>query len=295
MLALLRSHGCRFANVFLQLICLSPVCAFAGGPKYVAGTSFFNAANLGQPIHWAGGQVGYFVDQGALSATVSNQQATAMVDTAAAMWSAVPTAAVTLTDMGPLAEDVSGGNIGVANGQITAPADVTPGAASFPLAVIYDADGSVIDAIFGTGASQPTSCQLNGVWTWLDNIRPDTTVAHGVILLNGLCATTPAMVEMMSYEVERAFGRALGLDYAQVNPTALTGELPGGTAGWPVMEPLSGVCSQGGGACIPNPSQLRYDDMAALNRMYPVTAANLSGFSGKKITAANTVSIQGTI
>jgi len=295
LLALLRSHGCRFANVFLQLICLSPVCAFAGGPKYVAGTSFFNAANLGQPIHWAGGQVGYFVDQGALSATVSNQQATAMVDTAAAMWSAVPTAAVTLTDMGPLAEDVSGGNIGVANGQITAPADVTPGAASFPLAVIYDADGSVIDAIFGTGASQPTSCQLNGVWTWLDNIRPDTTVAHGVILLNGLCATTPAMVEMMSYEVERAFGRALGLDYAQVNPTALTGELPGGTAGWPVMEPLSGVCSQGGGACIPNPSQLRYDDMAALNRMYPVTAANLSGFSGKKITAANTVSIQGTI
>jgi len=90
-------------------------------------------------------------------------------------------------------------------------------------------------------------------------------------------------------------GRILGLDYAQVNPTALTGELPGGTQGWPVMQPLSGVCSESGGECIPNPTVLRYDDIAALNRIYPITAQNLASFPSKQLTAPNTVSIQGTI
>jgi hypothetical protein len=274
---------------------LVPAVAFAGGPKYVAGASYFNPAALGQPVHWPAGQVKYYVDRGALSDSVSNQQATAMVDAAAALWSEVSTAGVTLTDEGSLNEDVNGSNIVVTNGQITAPADVTPTAASYPVGVIYDADGSVIDAIFGTGASKPTSCQNNGVWTFLDNINPDAAAAHGIILLNGLCATNSSMLEMMSYEVERAFGRILGLDFAQVNPAALTAELPGGTAGWPVMEPLSGVCTESGGACIPNPNVLRYDDIAALNRIYPITAQNLGSFPGKHSTAANTVSIQGTI
>jgi hypothetical protein len=295
-LALVSSHSHRpHALLPALLLLLIPASASAGGPKYVAGVSSFNPAALGQPIHWSGGQLNYSVDQGPLSATVSNQQATAMVDAAAALWSAVPTAAVTLTDMGPLNEDVNGANIAVTNGQITAPADVTPAAAAYPLGVIYDADGSVIDADFGAGASQPTSCQNNGVFTWLDNVNPDATIAHGIILLNGLCATTPDLVEMMSYQLERAFGRVLNLDYAQVNPTALTDELPGGTAGWPVMQPLGGVCGTAGGECIPNPAVLRYDDISALNRVYPVTAQNQASFPGKQITASNTVSIQGTL
>ena len=201
---------------------LAPLTAWAGGPKYVAGTSFFNPGVVGQPIHWAGGQLHYFVDQGALSSSVSNQQATAMVDAAAAVWSAVPTAGVTLTDRGALNEDVNGSNIAASNGQITNPYDVTPQATGYPLGVIYDADGSVIDAIFGKGASQPNSCQNNGVYVWLDNVNPDATIAHGLILLNGLCATNANLLEMMSFELERAFGRILGLDYAQVNPGALT-------------------------------------------------------------------------
>jgi hypothetical protein len=277
------------------LLLLAPAAVQAGGPKYVAGVSFFNPGVLGQPVHWAGGQVNYYVDRGPLNASISNQQATAMVDAAAALWSAVPTAGVTLTDMGSLNEDVSGANIVAVNGAITQPADVTPAAASYPLGIIYDADGSVIDAIFGVGASDPTGCQNNGVWVWMDNINPDTTIAHGIILLNGLCATNSNLTEMMSYELERAFGRILGLDYAQVNLTALVDETPGGTDGWPIMQPLSGVCTQSGGQCIPEPSILHYDDIAALNRIYPISAQNLASFPGKELTAANTVSIQGTV
>jgi hypothetical protein len=274
----------------------------------VAGVSYFNPAVLGQPIHWAGGQVNYYVDQGPLSSTVTNQQATAMVDAAAALWSAVPTAAVTLTDKGPLNEDVSGANIVVSGtnftvtgeqlaqlGQIAQPADVTPSATNYPLGIIYDADGSVIDALFGTGASDPTSCQYNGVWMWFDNINPDATIAHAIILLNGLCATNTNMLNMMSFELERAFGYILNLDYAQVNPGALQNEEAGGTQGWPIMQPISGVCGSTGGLCIPEPFVLHFDDIAALNRIYPITAANLASFPGKELTAANTVSIQGAV
>ena len=283
-------------SVALLLMALAPAMAFAGGPKYVAGVSFFNPSVLGQPLHWSGGRVSYYVDQGPLNRTVTNQQATAMVDAAAALWSAIPTAGVTLVDQGPLHEDVNGSNIEVnASGQITAPADVTPGAIGYPLAVIYDADGSVIDDIFGATSSEPESCQNSGVFVWMDNLNPDATFAHGVILLNGLCATSAGLLEMMSFELERAFGRILGLDYSLVNPGALTNGEAGGAEGWPVMQPLSGACGASGGDCIPDPAVLRYDDIAALNRIYPITTANLSSFPGKELTAANTISIQGVI
>jgi hypothetical protein len=276
----------------LSLALLAPSIALAGGPKYVAGVSFFNPAVLGQPVHWSGGQVHYYVDQGPLNSTVTNQQATAMVDAAAAIWSAVPTAGVTLTNMGPLNEDVSGSNIAATNGQITQPADVTPSAATYPLDIIYDADGSVIDAIFGTGASDPISCENNGVWFWLDNINPDATVAHAIILLNGLCATNTKLLATMSFELERAFGRILGLDYTQVNSNSLN---PSGTLGQPVMQPFGASCGPAGGLCVPNSAQLAYDDIAALNRIYPINAINQAAFPLKQLTAPNTVSILGTI
>jgi len=277
------------------LLVLAPLGAFAGGPKYVAGVSYFNPGVVGQPVRWAGGRVDYYVDRGPLNSTVTNRQATAMVDAAAALWSAIPTAGVTLVDRGSLREDVNGTNIAASDGTITRPADVTPAATSHPLGVIYDETGAVIDTIFGGGVSQPTSCEDNGVLVWMDNIAPDATIAHGIILLNGRCATDTYLLAMMSYELERAFGRILNLDYAQVNPGALENGEVGGTLGWPVMEPESGVCGPHGGDCIPFPGVLRWDDIAALSRIYPITAKNQADFPGKTITAEHTVSIRGTI
>jgi len=289
------SHRTSLCRLALVLLLLGPMTARAGGPKFVAGVSTFNPAVLGQPAHWSGGQVNYYVDQGPLSSTVTNQQATAMVDAAVALWSAVPTAGVMLTDNGSLNEDVNGANIAAANQVITAPADVTPSSTGYPVGIIYDADGSVIDAIFGTGSSAPTSCQFNGVLFWIDNFNTDATIAHAIMILNGRCASSAAMLDMMSFEVERAFGRILGLDYSQVNPGAVASGDLSQPLGWPVMQPISGVCGPTGGDCIPNPTVLRSDDIAALNRIYPITAGNLASFPGKMLTAPNTVSIQGTI
>ncbi len=289
------SNNLRSAFMTCALV-LATAPSFAGGPRYIAGATYFNPAALGQPLHWSHGQVNYYVDQGPLSATVSNKQAVTMVDAAAALWGSAPTAAVLLTNQGQLNEDVSGANMQVNSvGQIIAPSDATPSATSFPVAVIFDADGSVINAIYGPTASQPDACQNNAVYVWLDSFNPDATFAHGAILLNGLCATSAAMLQMMSFELERAFGRILGLDFSQINPGALTNGNPEAALGWPIMQPLSGACGANGGACVPNPSTLSYDDIAALSRLYPVTTINATNFSGKQISAANTISIQGTV
>ncbi|MFP5276524.1 MAG: IPT/TIG domain-containing protein [Acidobacteriota bacterium] len=268
---------------------------YAGGPRAIAGVSSFDPAVVGHPVVWPNGQVRYYVDQGPLSASISNRQAVAMVDAAAALWNAIPTAAIALADSGPLNEDVSGVNIlADSAGKITAPSDVTSSATAYPVAVIFDQDGAVIDALFGATASQPTSCQDNAAFVWADNITPEATYAHAVILLNGRCADAEGM-DRMQFEVERAFGQVLGLDFSQVNPGADRNGEPGGTDGWPVMQPLSGLCGSSGGVCISTPSALRFDDVAAASRLYPVTAANQAGFPGKQITAANTISIQGTV
>lgn len=266
----------------------------AGGPKYIAGVSYFDAGVRGNPVVWAGGRVTYFVDQGELNSSIRHDEAVAMVDAAAALWNGVSTAAVQLTDGGSLAEDVSGSNAAATGGVLTAPADVLSTATSIPVAVIFDADGSVIDTIYGSGASDPTSCEFDGVRAWIDNFTIRATIAHGVILVNGLCATTSMQVEMIQFELERAFGRLMGLDYSQVNPGATSDENDK-RLGWPVMQPLSGQCGNSGGECIPNSTVLRYDDIAALSRLYPVTSTNVGSFSGKVLTAANTLSIRGTI
>lgn len=273
---------------------LSAAMVFGGGPRLVAGSTYFQPGVMGQPLHWANGQLTYYVDQGPMSPTVSNQQGVAMVDAAAALWSAVPTAGVKLSNGGSLNEDVNGTNV-VAQSQLFAqPSDVAPSATAYPVGVVFDADGSVMNQLFNADVSDPATCEYSGVTVWTDNYRPDATVAHAVILVNGRCADTPGHLQMLGFLLERAFGQVLGLGFAQVD----AGSLPSGMwdrSSMPVMQPYAGDCGPTGGACIPNPGRLSFDDIAELNRLYPITAQNLANFPGKVLTAENTVSIDGVI
>jgi len=54
---------------WLFALLLMPALAVAGGPKYIAGVSYFDPGVMGQPVHWARGQVNYYVDRGPLSET----------------------------------------------------------------------------------------------------------------------------------------------------------------------------------------------------------------------------------
>ena len=191
--------------------------AYAGGPRYVAGTAYFDPAALGKPIVWANGQLRYYTDLGDLSASVNQAQANSMIAAAAAVWNAVPTAAVNIASGGSLAEDVSGANVSSSGNTLTLPADIQSGDTARPIAIVYDEDGSVINAFFGPGASDPTMCQQNGVFTFDDNLSPSGNIVHALVILNGLCATTSDNLAVLQYQLVRAFGRVLGLDWSQVN------------------------------------------------------------------------------
>ncbi|HKO12819.1 MAG TPA: hypothetical protein VJV22_12670 [Acidobacteriaceae bacterium] len=227
--------------------------AMAGGPRYVAGSSFFDAAVAGQPVVWANGQVRYFTDPGDLSAQVNNSQANAMVAQAAAVWNGVTTAAVSIQRGGSLAESVDA-VLPAGATAVDLPADLQPGATATPVGVVFDGNGSVIDALYGSGASSPLACQSNGVMTVVDNFSTSGNLLHALIIVNGLCGTNATQIANLQYQLVRGFGRVLGLDWSQANEAmfATNRITDDGLAGWPVMHPMERLCNASGGTCMPN-------------------------------------------
>src|SRR5580692_4644076 len=60
--------------------------AHAGGPKSVAGSTYFNSSSMGQPVTWSLGQVNYYTDQGDLSPILPNAAANSFVASAFSQW-----------------------------------------------------------------------------------------------------------------------------------------------------------------------------------------------------------------
>lgn len=270
--------------------------AFAGGPRWVTGTSYFSQP--GVQVAWANGQVLYFTDQGPLSASVDNATANAMVAAAAAPWNGVLYSMVNISAAGTLAEDVNGSNTYAGANGVVFPDDVLSTNTAEPLAIIYDADGSVTDAMLGQGASGPESCWQNGVTESVDNMRQDGAIVHAHLVLNGRCTGSGEQQLQMRYQLERMFGRVLGLDWSQLNDNVFTGTPTPKLAderNWPLMHPIDIRCGPYAYQCMVDPFTLRMDDRAALARLYPVTWRNASQFPGKKDIYANSIGIIGKV
>jgi hypothetical protein len=255
------------------MVLLFAATAIAGGPEYVAGSSFFNSSAMGQPLTWSQGQVNYYTDRGDLSPILPNTAANAFVASAFLQWGSVSGAAITVTGVGQLAEDVSGSNIAVdSNGTVTAPADITPAATQTPVGVVYDYDGSVTDALLGAGAGAASQCFWNAVYGGPDNLNTSANFLHALVVINGQCALQPAQLTDVEYRLVRVLGNVLGLGWSQVNVNVTTGN-PHPTAddyaGFPVMHYMDSVNCVPITVCYPNPYQLAPDDIAALSRLYP--------------------------
>ena len=294
----------RLRNPVHRILVLLVLCqlSHAGGPGYVAGVSSFNVGTKGTPVLWVQGAINYYTDQGSLSPLLPGPSADAFVADAFSRWTSIPTAAVSATRAGQLAEDVSGVNVAASgSGPISMPADILPTAVGEPVSIVYDADGAVTDALLGDGASGSLYCFSNGAFGGSDNLGADAHLLHALVILNGNCAQTSAQLPDMKYHLVRVLGRVLGLDWSQVNLNAITGH-PTPTladyAGFPLMHAVDPVACVPITRCYPagvDPTQPKMDDQAALSRLYPITAQNLASFSGKQIFSANTVRIHGTV
>lgn len=289
------------AAVIVALVCILLLLilvqlARAGGPKYVAGTSFFDPAAKGVPLNWAAGVVDYYTDQGDLSPLLQHAAADSLVATAFDRWASVPTAALAANLRGQLAEDVNGTNMTSGGGVITMPADVQPTATDKPVAIVYDTDGAVTDALLGTGASG--LCFSNGTFGGVDNFTNDGHFSHALVIMNGICAQSSSQIPDLQYQLVRVLGRILGLDWSQVNVNAITGT-PHPTsqdyAGFSIMHAIDPISCVPVSLCYANPDQPKMDDRAAISRLYPITPANQSSFPGKQLFAANTARIHGKV
>ena len=176
------------AGAILFLIALVEI-ARAGGPQYVAGVSYFDNGLAGKPVTWANGTITYYTDLGNLSPLLTGTDADAFVADAFSRWTSISTAAVSAARGGQLAEDVSGANVLFnADRTISMPIDIQPSATNRPVAIVYDADGAVTDALIGTGAS--TDCFTNATFGGIDAFTTDGHFAHALVILDGKCATT---------------------------------------------------------------------------------------------------------
>jgi hypothetical protein len=292
--------------IALGIVMLCAGLARGGGPEYVAGSSYFNASAMGQPLTWSMGQVNYYTDQGDLSPILPNAAANALVASAFAQWSSVSIAAVTAAAAGQLAEDVNGSNIVVdASGTITAPVDITPAATQTPVGVVYDYDGSVTDALLGTGAGDVSQCFWNAVYGGTDNYSAGANFLHALVVINGQCALQSSQLTDVEYRLVRVLGGVLGLGWSQMNLNVITGNppaTPDDYAGFPVMHYLDPLSCVPITVCYSSPYQLAPDDMAALARLYPASPSsatariygsvyfvNYEGSSGQPMQGVNVV------
>ena len=283
----------------IGIVLLFALTSRAGGPKLVAGSSYFDPSTTGQPLVWPGGLITYYTDQGDLSPILPNASANSFVAGAFGVWTSVPTAALAASSGGSLAEDVNGSNVTVnSDGTISMPADIQPTATGTPVGIVYDYDGSVTDALLGQGAGDAGECFFNAVFGGDDNFGTFATYQHALIVINGQCVQQSSQLNDVEYRLVRAIGNVLGVGWSQLNVNVITGS-PHPTAddyaGFPVMhfsDPMNCVPIT---RCYANPYQLSMDDTAATSRLYPVTAQNQSGFPGKKIFASTTARIHGSV
>lgn len=288
----------------LRLCCsaalvLTTVVCHAGGPKHVAGTSYFDPTVTGQALVWPQGNISYFTDQGDLSPILPNASANNFVATAFSQWTGFPTAALAAARGGQLAEDISGSNVILnADGTIAMPLDVQPSATGTPIGIVYDYDGSVTDALIGAGAGGSGQCFWNAVYGGTDNFGTLATYQHALIVINGQCAQQSSQLADVEYRLVRVIGGVLGVGWSQLNLNVQTGNPAPGSddyAGFPVMHFSDPGACVPITACYPNAYQLSVDDQAAISRLYPVTAQNQASFPGKQIFSSATARIHGSV
>jgi hypothetical protein len=186
---------------------LAFVPALLAGRSWAAGPLFVNDA--GDPLAWSDHPVPWNPDLGGLG-VLDHAAVRQLVDDGFAVWSAVPTAAISFADAGALPVDVTAANVGLFLGVCN----------DGESPIVFDTDGSITDALFGAGASNSI---LGFAGPECGTFTPPVITEASAVLngkfIDGIASgsnpevTLDTFVGVMVHE----FGHYVNLDHSQIN------------------------------------------------------------------------------
>ncbi|MCK5011267.1 MAG: hypothetical protein KAS98_12315, partial [Deltaproteobacteria bacterium] len=254
---------------FLLIIFLSSYL-YAGGPL----NSFNGRSIVYQSSDFP---VPYHPDQGDLG-DLSNGQATTMVNTCFQTWQVVSTANITFQNEGQLPVDVTSTNY------ISYLDDFSDGFNP----IIFDSDGSIIDAEYGAGASD----SIIGFAGSAYNTSTGYYV-EGLAVLNGKFTDIFDEAQFKATFVHE-FGHFFGLDHTQINLQYVHDGNTSNDIYVPTMNPTATDDDTSLGNLNP-------DDKAAITLLYPASSVNtvygkIEGTAtwenGQPVLGANVVAVK---
>lgn len=286
----------RAVAALVMLLAAVPFTARAGGPLVVT--------TDGSAVGWeAARPVPYETDQGGLG-LLGNAEAVVLVESALATWADVPTATIDFAPAGTTALDVTAANFGPflgVYGGATAPSGHN--------VVVFDADGTIFDTLFGVGTgvvgfAGPTFLSDGRTTVPIgDPVPPGSRIVEGLVFLNGKWidgVNAPASgnhelpVARFQAALVHELGHFSGLDHTQIHglygPPA--SDSPARTGPVETMFPFLLDAAQ---------ATLERDDVVALSTLYPsagfaattgriagrVLASDGTPFSGANVVARN--------
>lgn len=253
-------------NRIFSVLLISGAVAYAGGPlASVNGAAVkYNTASA----------ITYKTDLGAMG-SFSNAVATNLVTTSFAVWQNVSTAQITFTNGGQLASDVTSSNY--MNFIDKFSDGINP--------MIFDTDGSIIDALLGAGASNSTiGFAGSSYFTSGPNIGK---YSEGQSVMNGKFANNPFTEAQFKATFVHEFGHFIGLDHSQINAKFVSDGNTANDAYIPTMYPTS--TDDDAQLATLNP-----DDIASISSLYPAaTFATTTGRISGTVTRFDNSVVRG--
>ncbi len=177
------------------------------------------------------------------------------------------------------------------------PADILPSAVNLPVAIVYDADGAVTDALLGQGAGEREFLLQQRGLRWSGQLQRGRASAARAGRPERVCAQTSQQLPDLGYRLVRVLGRVLGLDWSQMNVNVFTrnpAPSQADYAGLTIMHAQDPINCVPISICYRQRGPAENGRPGRALRLYPVTAENQASFPGKELFFENTVRIHGS-